>query len=92
MTLYQTTWGFTGRGPGRGQDFDVVPVGLHLSAACGKSLYFKKLMRTYLQLLTCTALSSTFLLVKLLQVTYIPKPFDGFVVHSFEIECSQSSL
>ena len=66
---------------------------IHISAPYViKVLVFQKISENILYLLICTALSSTFLLVKLLQVAYILRSFEGFVVHPFEIERSQSGL
>ena len=66
---------------------------IHISAPnMTKIFVFQKVSEDILQLLICTALSTIFLLVKLLQVAYIPRSFERFVVHSFEIECSQSDL
>ena len=66
---------------------------IHISAPyVTKVLVFQKMRENILKLLICTALRFTSLLVKLLQVAYIPRPFEGFVIHPFEIECSQSSL
>jgi predicted ferric reductase len=66
---------------------------IHISAPyVTKVLVFQKIVENILKLLICTAFWFTFLLVKLLQVAYIPRPFEGFVVHPFEIECSQSGL
>ena len=89
ISLYQTTWGFIGRGPGCGQAFHVVPDDAYLSTSHDKILLtFRKIMKNTLALSICTA----FLLVKLFQVAYIPRPFEWFAVHPLKVECSQSGF
>jgi hypothetical protein len=93
ISLYQTTWGFIGRGPGCGQAFHAAPVDTYPSTRRDKIFpVFQKIMKNTLELLICTAFRSSFLLVKLLQVAYIPRPFEGFAVHPLKIECPQSGL
>ena len=89
ISLYQTTWGFIGRGPGCGQAFHAAPDDAYLSTSHDKILLaFQKIIKNTLELLICTA----FLLVKLFQVAYIPRPFEGFAVHPLKIECPQSGF
>ena len=57
-----------------------------------KILVFQKIGENILQLLICTALSAIFLLVKLLQVAYIPRSFERFAIHSLEVEWPQPGL
>jgi hypothetical protein len=57
-----------------------------------KILVFQKIGENTLKLSIRTALLAIFLLVKLLQVAYIPRSFERFAVHSLEVECSHSGL
>ena len=57
-----------------------------------KILVFQKIGENILQLLICTALLAIFLLVKLLQVAYIPRSFERFAIHSLEVEWPQPGL
>ena len=93
MPLYHTTWGFTGTEHLYVARILILFRLIHISASLvTKILAFQKINENIMQLLICITLSTTFLLVKLLPVAYIPRSLERFVIHSFEIECSQSSL